>query len=110
MASTNISNSEISEQSKKAELLLKILANSNRLMILCYLIKQPYTVNELVELIDLSQSAVSQHLAKLRQSDIVSAVQMGTKVLYRIQSPQVNAIIAVLQLIYCAEEAPFNPL
>ena len=90
-------------QSKQAESLLKILANSNRLMILCLLIKQPMNVNQLMEKVGLSQSALSQHLAKLRDANIVTTQPSGTQIIYSIASAEVNAIIAVLQLIYCPD-------
>jgi DNA-binding transcriptional ArsR family regulator len=96
------------EQSKQAESLLKILANANRLMILCLLIKHPLSVNQMVDIVGLSQSAISQHLAKLREAKIVTTMQTGTQVEYRIESPEVNAIVAVLQLIYCPDNQRSN--
>ena len=55
----------------KAGAMLKELAHAGRLMILCSLAEGEKTVNELVEIIDLSQSAVSQHLARLRAAGLV---------------------------------------
>jgi ArsR family transcriptional regulator len=87
-----------------AEMMLKTLANSNRLMILCHLIKGPMTVSELVDALALSQSAVSQHLLKLKQNKIVSSEAKGKNAWYRIDSAEVTALMAVIQLIYCKDE------
>jgi DNA-binding transcriptional ArsR family regulator len=94
----------MAEMSKKAENLLKILANSNRLMILCYLLEQPMTVGELTEHLSLSQSAVSQHLQRLRAEAIVSTRAEGKHVWYHINSAEVTALMSVIHLIYCKEE------
>lgn len=56
----------------KAAKMLKLLANSKRLLILCHLLKNERTVSELQDLIGLSQSALSQHLAKMRQDGFLS--------------------------------------
>lgn len=85
----------------KAEALLKQLANGNRLMILCHLIQAPMSVNSLSEAIGLGQSAVSQHLAKLREEQIVETQRQGKQVLYSITSLEVKAILSTLYLIYC---------
>lgn len=87
----------------KAELLLKGLANANRLMILCHLIQSPLTVSELVSKIDLSQSAISQHLAKLKELNAVESQKIGKTVTYQVSSIEVNAIMSVIYLIYCRE-------
>ncbi|OFA30934.1 ArsR family transcriptional regulator [Glaciecola punicea] len=95
---------KLENSSKEAESLLKTLANSNRLMILCYLIKGPMTVSGLSESLALSQSAVSQHLLRLKQSDIVLVESKGKHAWYRIDSAEVTALMAVIQLIYCRNE------
>ncbi|WP_245269271.1 ArsR/SmtB family transcription factor [Rhodomicrobium udaipurense] len=81
--------------------MLKQLANSHRLLILCQLIGGEKSVGELCEVIELSQSAVSQHLAKLRESGIVSAEKRGQMVYYRLCSMEVHALLSTLYLIYC---------
>jgi len=89
---------------KKAEAILKVLANAKRLMILCNLIKSEKTVTEIATLSGLSQSAVSQHLAKMRETELVESDKRGKEVYYRVGSPEVNAILSILYLIYCREE------
>ncbi len=96
---SNIENME--KNSKKAESMLKILANSKRLMILCHLLKTEKTVGELSALVNLSQSALSQHLAKMRALNLVETKKIGQEVFYRIENIEVEAILLTLYLIYC---------
>ncbi|HEU5047578.1 MAG TPA: metalloregulator ArsR/SmtB family transcription factor [Rickettsiales bacterium] len=85
----------------KAEAMLKLLANAKRLMILCHLVKGEKSVGQLVEIIGLSQSALSQHLARMRDQGLVEADKQGQMVFYRICNPEVEAILSTLYLIYC---------
>lgn len=85
----------------KAEAMLKLLANGKRLMILCNIVKEEKTVGELSELVDLSQSALSQHLAKMRAQGLVEADKRGKEVYYKISNHEVEAILSTLYLIYC---------
>lgn len=85
----------------KAEALLKLLANANRLMILCHLVKGPQSVGALANLVGLSHSALSQHLARMRQLNIVQTHKEGQTVVYRICNPEVEAILGTLYLIFC---------
>ncbi len=91
----------MAQNAAKAEAMLKLLANANRLMVLCHLVQQEHTVSELVEMVGLSQSSVSQHLAKMREQEIVSHEKRGQHVYYRIASPEVSALLSTLYLIYC---------
>ena len=85
----------------KAEAMLKLLANRKRLMILCHLVKGERSVGELAELVGLSSSALSQHLAKMREQKLVSTTKNGQMVHYRISNAEVEAILTTLYLIYC---------
>ncbi|MBN8530829.1 MAG: winged helix-turn-helix transcriptional regulator [Alphaproteobacteria bacterium] len=80
--------------------MLKLLSNPRRLMILCHLVKSPLCVGDLNKLVDLSQSALSQHLAKMREQGLVSTEKKGQMVYYRIANPEVEAILSTLYLIY----------
>jgi ArsR family transcriptional regulator, virulence genes transcriptional regulator len=85
----------------KAEAMLKLLANAKRLMILCHLVKGEKSVGELANLVGLSHSALSQHLAKMRALDMLEATKKSQSVYYRISNPEVEAILSTLYLIYC---------
>ena len=62
---------EMQENADEAASLLKLIANPSRLLVLCALVTREHTAGELEELVGLSQSAVSQHLAKLRHQNMV---------------------------------------
>ena len=85
----------------KAEAMLKMLANAKRLMILCHLVKGEKSVGQLADMVGLSQSALSQHLAKMRLQGLVESNKQGQMVYYRIENPEVEAILSTLYLIYC---------
>ncbi len=85
----------------EAEAMLKLLANRKRLMILCHLVKEDKTVSALSKSVNLSHSAMSQHLARMRGQGLVSAERRGQEMLYQIASPEVRAILSTLYLIYC---------
>lgn len=91
------------QNAARAEAMLKQLANAKRLTILCHLMQHEHTVNEMAELAGLSKSAMSQHLAKMREQKLVEAEKRGQMVYYRIGSPEVVAILSTLYLIYCRE-------
>lgn len=83
--------------------LMKALSNENRLMILCQIGEGERQVAEMQ--VGLSQSALSQHLARLRQDGLVSARRSGTAVFYRIADPAALKVIGVLAEIYCPPQA-----
>jgi DNA-binding transcriptional ArsR family regulator len=87
---------------ERAAELLRALANEQRLLVLCNLLDGPLTVSELNERVDLSQSALSQHLAVLRESGIVSAERQAQNVRYSLPKGVVPRLIAVLRDEYCS--------
>ena len=88
-------------QSEAASELLKALANPQRLRILCLLIEGELTVGQLNEHIPLSQSALSQHLALLRDKELVSTRKLAQTVFYNVANGPVRNIIQTLHDIYC---------
>lgn len=85
----------------EASRLLKALANEKRLMILCLLADGERTVGELNGLLDLSQSALSQHLAVLREDDLVQTRRDAKNVVYSLPQGPAQRIIHVLHGVYC---------
>jgi ArsR family transcriptional regulator, virulence genes transcriptional regulator len=101
----NFSDKSIAQLSAKAGQaadLLGAMANPVRLLLLCTMLKREHTVNELVAVTDLSQSAVSQHLAKLRALKLVNARRDGQQIHYCVASDEVRAVLQTLYGIYCA--------
>ncbi len=92
---------EMKVHAQDAAALLKALANENRLMIMCTLIAGELSVGELNEKVPLSQSALSQHLAGLREAGLVSTRKEAQTVYYSLLGDEAKKIIAVLQSIYC---------
>jgi DNA-binding transcriptional ArsR family regulator len=94
---------EIQVHATRAANLLKALANENRLMIMCTLLSGELSVSELNAKVPLSQSALSQHLASLRDAGLVSTRKEAQTVYYQVLGDEASKIIAVLQSIYCAD-------
>ncbi|WP_438969804.1 ArsR/SmtB family transcription factor [Methylophaga sp.] len=92
------------EHAEQAAMLMKQLSSPFRLMILCALVDAESSVNELNDKVDLSQSALSQHLAKLRQSGLVTTRKEKQTVYYRLAGDEIVKIISVLKDIYCPVE------
>ena len=92
---------ELSPHAAEAAALLRALANEQRLMILCHLVSGPLTVGELNERIPLSQSALSQHLAVLRESGIVLTERKAQTVTYSLPPGPVTRLLGVLHEEYC---------
>ena len=84
--------------------LLKAMANRSRLLILCYLAEVgEMSVGELVVRVGLSQSALSQHLAKLREEGLVSTRKQAQTVHYRVCDPKAEQLLALLHDLFCPE-------
>ncbi len=81
--------------------LLKQLANTRRLMILCRLAAGPATVSELCTVADLSQSAISQHLAKMRAEGLVKGEKEGLQIHYSISDPRCMDVLNHLKASFC---------
>jgi ArsR family transcriptional regulator, virulence genes transcriptional regulator len=87
--------------------LMKTLGSSRRLMVLCKLIERPeMTVGELAEAVNLSQSALSQHLAKMREEGLIACRRESQTMWYRIADPRLHTLLATLHQLYCADDAP----
>lgn len=80
---------------------LKAIANPYRLMILCLLLDNEYSVTKLNETIPLSQSALSQHLAILRTQDLVSTRKSSQVVFYKLKNREVTEIISIMHKQFC---------
>jgi DNA-binding transcriptional ArsR family regulator len=94
---------ELQKHAAEAANLLKQLGNQNRLMIMCSLIDRELSVSELNQLTDLSQSALSQHLASLRNARLVTTRREAQTIFYRLCGDEAIQIIAVLKSIYCPD-------
>ncbi|MDO6488296.1 metalloregulator ArsR/SmtB family transcription factor [Colwellia sp. 4_MG-2023] len=91
------------ESAQHVSTILKQLSNPYRLMVLCCLADGELTVGDLNEQIDLSQSALSQHLAKLRESEIVATRRESQTIYYRIANQKISYLLDVLQTQFCED-------
>lgn len=92
----------LQEGAAKAAAMLRAVGNPNRLLLLCLLIEyEEMSVGALQEHIELSQSALSQHLAKMRDEGLVTYRREAQTLYYRIDNPDVAKLVATLKEIYC---------
>ena len=92
---------KLAEHAQAATNFLKTLANDKRLMICCCLGEQEMSVSDLNKLVPLSQSALSQHLAKMRDAGLVATRRESQTIFYRLANDNVLKIITTLKSIYC---------
>lgn len=98
---TNIPIEEMRQNATRAVALLKSMANESRLLILCHLSQDELTVGELVNLVELSQSALSQHLSVLRREGLVTTRRSSQFIYYSLASDDVKAVIRTLYERFC---------
>ena len=93
---TETSIAVLASRAADAATTLKLIANEQRLLLLCRLSQGESPVSELVELTGLSQSAVSQHLARLREGGMVRTRRESTTIFYRVADQGVHDLIGML--------------
>lgn len=92
----------LQEKAAEAAGLLRLLSNENRLLLLCHLVAEgEMGVGALAEAIGLSQPALSQHLALLREEGLVATRKEAQAVFYRLADPKAARVLALLRELYC---------
>ncbi len=91
----------LKENADQAAILLKAMGNQNRLLILCTLFNNEMSVSEMNATIPLAQSALSQHLAALRNAKLVTTRRDSQTIYYRISNDTSGRIITILKDVYC---------
>lgn len=92
----------LEDKAVEAAEFLKLLANPQRLLILCRLVvEREMSVGQLGEAVGLSQSALSQHLAKLRDDAVVTTRREAQTIYYRIADKNAARVLRLLKDIYC---------
>jgi ArsR family transcriptional regulator len=98
----SISSSQMAEGAGEAVAMMKALANEHRLLILCHLIEAgELSAGALVDRIGLSQSALSQHLGKLREHEIVEFRREAQSLFYRVSDVRAARLLELLRDIFC---------
>lgn len=82
---------------------LKAIAHPLRLKILCVVGGQEACVQEIVEAVGTSQSNISQHLAILRDKDVLSTRKDANRVYYRVSDQRILQLVAMMREVFCGE-------
>ena len=92
----------LEERAAEAARLLRLLANEKRLLVLCHLVGAgEMKVGDLADSVGLSQSALSQHLAKMREDGLVATRREAQTIYYRLAEPKAARLLEVLRDLYC---------
>lgn len=98
-----------SQHAARAVALLKALGSEPRLLVLCYLAEAgELSAGELTEQVGISQSALSQHLSKLREQELVATRKEAQTVFYRVCDPNAERLLALLHQLFCPELGQSN--
>lgn len=103
-ASTPLNAQQMRSAAAEAVAALKILANEDRLLLLCQLSQQEMCVSELEAVLDIRQPTLSQQLGVLRNEGVVSTRREGKHIYYRIADPRLLDMLGLLYQLYCPKE------
>jgi DNA-binding transcriptional ArsR family regulator len=95
---------DMQEYAADAAGLMKALGNESRLMILCVLAEGERSVSDLNTIVPLSQSALSQQLARLRQQGLVTTRRESQTIYYSLEHGPADRVITLLHDIYCGQD------
>lgn len=96
----------LAERAERATRLLRVMANEHRLTILCRIVGVEQSVGELARHTGLGQSAISQHLARLRRENVVKTRRDAQTVWYSLASVEAEEVIATLVRLFGQDHAP----
>lgn len=91
----------LQDNARRGSSLLKAMSNEHRLMILCQLLRGEVNVGQLERIVGLSQSALSQHLARLRKDALVKTRREAQTIYYSLNGPEAEAVLQALYTLYC---------
>jgi len=92
------------EAAGKAVGALKVLANEDRLLLLCQLSQGEMSVSELEEALEIHQPTLSQQLGVLRTEGVVDTRRDGKRIFYSVADPDVMRVLEVLYRVYCPKK------
>jgi DNA-binding transcriptional ArsR family regulator len=96
---------DLHANARRASALLKAMSNERRLMILCHLAEGEKSVGALQALVGLSQSALSQHLARLRRDNLVKTRRSAQTIFYSLANADARTVMEALYRLYCGAKA-----
>lgn len=109
-AGAGVSADLMQEHAADAARLMNALGNESRLMVLCMLADKERSVGELNEVVPLSQSALSQQLARLRQQGLVKTRRESQTIYYSLVDGPAHRVIHLLHDLYCGDDAAGSEL
>src|SRR5210317_241563 len=95
---------QMSQSADRASSLMKTLGHRDRLMILCHLAEGEKSVGQIAELLEISQSPLSQHLSRMRKEDLVDTRREAQTIYYSLKSGEASRIVEVLYELFCSPE------
>jgi len=99
--SDKIDPNRMATAAQKASDLMKTLGHKDRLMVLCHLTNGEKSVGELARLLDIPQSPLSQHLARMRKERLVKTRREAQTIYYSIASPEAERFVRLMHDLYC---------
>lgn len=106
MTAPDLNVEQMREAAGQATAMLRVLANEDRLLLLCQLTQGEVCVSELEELLGIRQPTLSQQLGILRSEEIVSTRREGKKIFYQVSDSRAVSVLATLYGLYCPAPAP----
>lgn len=100
----NIDLEQMGKSATRASGLMKTLGHKDRLMILCHLADGEKSVGQIADLLEISQSPLSQHLSRMRKEGLVDTRREAQTIFYSLKSGEASRIVEVLYELFCAAE------
>lgn len=101
---TDIDLEQMAQSADRASSLMKTLGHKDRLMILCQLADGEKSVGEIADLLQISQSPLSQHLSRMRKEKLVDTRRQAQTIYYSLKSGEASRIVEVLYELFCSAE------
>ncbi len=101
---TDIDLKQMAQSAGRASSLMKTLGHKDRLMILCHLADGEKSVGQIADLLEISQSPLSQHLSRMRKEELVDTRREAQTIYYSLKSGEASKIVEVLYELFCAPE------
>ena len=95
---------QMAKAAQRASDLMKTLGHKDRLMVLCHLSSGEKSVGELARLLEIPQSPLSQHLARMRKEDLVKTRREAQTIFYSIASEEAEQFVCLMHEIYCGAD------
>ena len=100
----DIDSKQMARSAGRASNLMKTLGHKDRLMILCHLADGEKSVGQIAELLEISQSPLSQHLSRMRKEGLVDTRREAQTIYYSLKSGEASRIVEVLYELFCAAD------